>query len=168
MLNDTEGHRRYVTLLNQLGHAGRHGQSARAALDQLSVLRRDRGGIYLIDEPERHLHPALERQALTWLKGLGARSGTQVVIATHSPHLLRVNDASFVRLTRDPKASSDLLEELYRPDQLGPGELEASGGTQAMSGITGSSSGRLSSGPWQRRWQSGVLCRQPSSRWSHR
>lgn len=125
MLDDTEAHRRYITLLNQLSHASRHDPSARATLDQLSALRRDRGGIYLIDAPERHLHPALERQAMTWLKALGARSGAQVVIATHSPHLLRVNDASFVRLTRDLESSHDLLVELYRPDPINPAELDA-------------------------------------------
>lgn len=52
-----------------------------------SASRRRR--LYVLDEPERHLHPSLARQAAAWLRDLSARPYAQVVIATHSPYFLR-------------------------------------------------------------------------------
>jgi predicted ATP-dependent endonuclease of OLD family len=54
--------------------------------------------LYLIDEPEQNLHPALQRQAVQSLRQLAA-AGPNVVAATHSPHFLR-EDAIYVHLDR--------------------------------------------------------------------
>jgi energy-coupling factor transporter ATP-binding protein EcfA2 len=40
--------------------------------------------VYLIDEPEQHLHPALERRAARWLSTAMSQWGAQCVIATHA------------------------------------------------------------------------------------
>lgn len=45
-----------------------------------------RGGILLIDEPEMHLHPALQRSLFTVLESVAERA--QVWIVTHSPKLV--------------------------------------------------------------------------------
>ncbi len=40
--------------------------------------------VYLVDEPEQHLHPALERRAARWLSTAMSQWGAQCVIATHA------------------------------------------------------------------------------------
>jgi AAA domain, putative AbiEii toxin, Type IV TA system len=40
--------------------------------------------VYLLDEPEQHLHPALERRAARWLSTAMSQWGAQCVIATHA------------------------------------------------------------------------------------
>jgi hypothetical protein len=58
-------------------------------LADLVVEHDTRSRVYVIDEPEQHLHPALERLAATWMTKFAARPATQVVVATHSPRFLR-------------------------------------------------------------------------------
>jgi hypothetical protein len=53
-----------------------------------AVLREARGSIYLLDEPERHLHPRLQREAARHLESLVERSRSQALIVTHSPAFL--------------------------------------------------------------------------------
>jgi len=40
--------------------------------------------VYLIDEPEQRLHPALQRRAAAWLASFMDQQGTQCILATHS------------------------------------------------------------------------------------
>jgi AAA domain, putative AbiEii toxin, Type IV TA system len=40
--------------------------------------------VYLLDEPEQHLHPGLERRAASWLSTAMSQWGAQCVIATHA------------------------------------------------------------------------------------
>jgi hypothetical protein len=62
-----------------------------SAVDSATVAGRTR--LYIIDEPERHLHPALARKAARWLQELSSKHATQVVTATHSPLFLRLAGA---------------------------------------------------------------------------
>jgi predicted ATP-dependent endonuclease of OLD family len=43
----------------------------------------------LVDEPERHLHPQLQRVVARWLQDLVLKRSSQVIVATHSPYFLR-------------------------------------------------------------------------------
>ena len=59
-------------------------------LDQFMALRESGHRLYLIDEPEQHLHPRVQRTAARWLVGSGTAGASQALVATHSPHYLRI------------------------------------------------------------------------------
>lgn len=44
--------------------------------------------LFLIDEPEQHLHPDLQSRILGYLRDQAAAYGTQFIVATHSPTLV--------------------------------------------------------------------------------
>jgi AAA domain, putative AbiEii toxin, Type IV TA system len=49
-----------------------------------NVLGALRTRLYLLDEPEQRLHPALARRAARWLAGLMSEWGSQCILATHT------------------------------------------------------------------------------------
>lgn len=61
---------------------------------------RSRGGILLIDEPELHLHPALQRSLFAQLEEVADRA--QVWIVTHSPRLVTAASLPAVLHARAP------------------------------------------------------------------
>ena len=75
----------------------------------------DAPGVYVIDEPEAHLHPAAIASVRAWLEEL-ARTATAVLAATHSPMLLDTDSHLTTRVLV----------------QRGDGETEL----QALTGIT--------------------------------
>lgn len=60
--------------------------------------------VLLFDEPDAHLHPALQDQLIANLKSLAASGGKQVLIATHSSEILRSAEPSIVLGVRQGKA----------------------------------------------------------------
>jgi putative AbiEii toxin of type IV toxin-antitoxin system len=76
---------------------------ARAGTDRFEMAANARGHCYLLDEPERHLHPAVARKAARWLRGvMASRPDTQCVLTTHSvPFVDLGDDASYNYLWRD-------------------------------------------------------------------
>jgi hypothetical protein len=65
--------------------------------------------LYLIDEPERHLNPRLQRAAASWLVDLVSTRGSQAVVATHSPAFLNIGaNSHFVEVRRPPAGHSQL------------------------------------------------------------
>lgn len=71
------------------------------ALALLYFLRRvnSRGGVLLVDEPEQHLHPALQASFFTTALGLTERA--QLLIVTHSPKLLALAPSSALLRIQD-------------------------------------------------------------------
>jgi hypothetical protein len=58
--------------------------------------------LYLLDEPERHLNPRLQRAAAQWLVDLLETRGSQGLIATHAHAFLSVGSGpSFVEVRRE-------------------------------------------------------------------
>jgi predicted ATPase len=45
--------------------------------------------VLLLDEPDAHLHPALQSQLVTSLEDIAERTGKQILVATHSAEILR-------------------------------------------------------------------------------
>lgn len=74
--------------------------------------------VVLIDEPERHLHPRLQREAASWLQRLVIDSATPCVAASHSHAFLSLaTPASFVHVSRN--------ETQVVVERLDPGQLDA-------------------------------------------
>lgn len=78
------------------------------------------GDVLIIEEPESHLHPAMQAVFARELARL-ARSGIRVVVTTHSEWLLD-QFANLVRLSALPKDERKGIpgaDEALRPDQFG-------------------------------------------------
>jgi energy-coupling factor transporter ATP-binding protein EcfA2 len=78
--------------------------------------------LLLVEEPEVHLHPALELTMLRYLKSASSRA--QVFVATHSTNFLDTSEMRNVYLTRrDPWVTVTLLDseraETAIPEELG-------------------------------------------------
>lgn len=82
------------SLINRLEAAGAvvtiGGDPADAAeaAAELAERRELRNRVYVIDEPERHLHPRLEREAARWLGSLAGATNARVLLTSHSPRFL--------------------------------------------------------------------------------
>jgi energy-coupling factor transporter ATP-binding protein EcfA2 len=73
--------------------------------------------LYLVDEPERHLNPRLQRSAAKWLIDLLRTRGAQGVIATHSAAFLNIGqESTFVELRRSNSKTSEL--QPFTPEDL--------------------------------------------------
>lgn len=105
----------YRPLSNRYGggrslHRQSHGEAMLALLNN----RLGGGGVYLLDEPETALSPLRQMALLSVMHRL-ARSGSQVIIATHSPILLAYPGARIYRFDEDGIAETEYEEtDAYR------------------------------------------------------
>lgn len=76
---------------------------------------------FLVDEPERHLHPNLQREAALWLRDLIRSRDTPCLVATHrTPFLALPTDSRlplYVYVTREERG---ILCEPFDADELRP------------------------------------------------
>jgi ABC-type branched-subunit amino acid transport system ATPase component len=54
----------------------------------LSLMLTQRGSVLLVDEPDAHLHLILQKSIYTELKALAVRTGSQLMVATHSEKII--------------------------------------------------------------------------------
>ncbi len=87
-------------LINSYGGVSLHEQSHGESFLALLVHRFGPSGLYLLDEPEAALSPQGAMAALARIHHL-AEQGSQFVIATHSPILLAVPDATILQIDDD-------------------------------------------------------------------
>lgn len=64
------------------------------------MVPRETANIYVLDEPERHLHPSVARAAAGWLRTLIADGTSQVLLASHAAAFLDYDDAAIVNYAR--------------------------------------------------------------------
>ena len=94
-------------------------------------LNPNRGAFIAIDEPERGLHPDMIRSVAEMIKS--AAQNSQLIIATHSPHLLNQFDLDDVIVFEKDESNSTLIKKLSDSDfsdydgQLLPGQLWLNG-----------------------------------------
>jgi energy-coupling factor transporter ATP-binding protein EcfA2 len=62
--------------------------------------------LYLIDEPEQRLHPALQRRAARWLRSAMGQWGSQCIMATHSIAFIDLPGAHAYELARERTRST--------------------------------------------------------------
>jgi energy-coupling factor transporter ATP-binding protein EcfA2 len=72
--------------------------------EEFRLLRAPKMRLYLIDEPERHLHPVAQREVAEWITQLTTETGApSVALATHAAPFLNlpVEAATYLRVWRD-------------------------------------------------------------------
>lgn len=99
-----------------------NGSGIREALRLILDYEFERPQIMLVEEPEVHLHPALETALMEYLKGISAEC--QIFLTTHSTNFLDVGDLRNVYMIRkDPGTQIQLLDvtaaEEAIPQELG-------------------------------------------------
>lgn len=94
-------------------------------------LNPNKGSFIAIDEPERGLHPDMIRSVAEMIKS--AAKNSQLIIATHSPHLLNQFELDDVIVFEKDETNSTLIKKLSDSDfsdydgQLLPGQLWLNG-----------------------------------------
>ncbi len=76
--------------------SGSHGEGFIRVFEE----RMSRQGIYLMDEPESALSPKRQLELLKFLVKVQQDETAQVIMATHSPLLMAVPDATLLKVTR--------------------------------------------------------------------
>ena len=82
------------------GGRGLHEQSHGQSFFALLINRLHGNGFYIFDEPEAALSPQKQMSALTLIEGL-VQSGSQLVIATHSPIIMAYPDSFIYELSEE-------------------------------------------------------------------
>jgi predicted ATPase len=82
------------------GGRGLHEQSHGQSFFALLINRLHGDGFYIFDEPEAALSPQKQMSALTLIDGL-VQSGSQLVIATHSPIIMAYPESYIYELSED-------------------------------------------------------------------
>lgn len=81
------------------GNVSLHEQSHGESFWSLFMERFRGNGLYILDEPEAALSPSRQMAMLVRLHDL-VRTGSQFIIATHSPILMAYPDAKILQLTK--------------------------------------------------------------------
>ena len=93
-----------------------------------------RPSVLIVEEPERGVHPGRLKEIVTWLRTMTesspGRSGTQVILTTHSPYLLDCCKPEEVLIFHRPEGAGTRVQQMSKVKnvnkllaQLQPGEL---------------------------------------------
>jgi ABC-type multidrug transport system ATPase subunit len=77
--------------------------------------------VLLLDEPDAHLHPSNQQLILSVLKSIAKNTGTKIIIATHSRHLINAvpEDARIVWLENGVVKSDGNVDKIKLLNELG-------------------------------------------------
>lgn len=70
--------------------------------------------VFIIDEPELHLHPDLQAKILTYIRGLSLKSNIQFILSTHSPTILdqAMDEELYLLSPRNDETSTNQLKKV--------------------------------------------------------
>ena len=69
--------------------------------------------VILIDEPELSLHPSWQNKVLKIYENFAKRNNCQIIIATHSPHIIASADNKYIRfLEKDEKGNITVINDI--------------------------------------------------------
>jgi predicted ATP-binding protein involved in virulence len=76
--------------------------------------RKIKNKIILIDEPELSLHPSWQNRVLKIYKNFAIKNNCQIIIATHSPHIIGSAKAKYIRLLKKEDDRVIAIENIDR------------------------------------------------------
>ena len=68
--------------------------------------------IILIDEPELSLHPIWQEKVLGIYKAFAKCNNNQIIIATHSPHIIGSADNKYIRILREINGKIEVINDV--------------------------------------------------------
>ena len=68
--------------------------------------------IILIDEPELSLHPIWQEKVLGIYKAFAKHNNNQIIIATHSPHIIGSADNKYIRILREINGKIEVINDV--------------------------------------------------------
>jgi putative ATP-dependent endonuclease of the OLD family len=98
-----------------------NGSGIREALRLILDVTFEQPQIFLVEEPEVHLHPALETSVMRFLKQISAER--QVFLSTHSTNFLDTGDMENVYLVEKKESTQVRQLDLYEAERALPIEL---------------------------------------------
>jgi len=72
-------------------------------------LKEIKDSVILIDEPELSLHPAWQNRVLTLYENFAKENNCQIIIATHSPHIIGSAKNEWIRILTEDGVINDVL-----------------------------------------------------------
>jgi predicted ATP-binding protein involved in virulence len=68
--------------------------------------------VILIDEPELSLHPAWQNRVLKLYENFANKNNCQIIIATHSPHIIGSAKSEYIRLLVEEDSKIEVIDNL--------------------------------------------------------
>lgn len=78
----------------------------------LKEIEKEKVNIFIIEEPEAHMHPQMQRVFSEYLKGYYSKSDFQGLVTTHSSEVVRVADLNCIRVIREKEMFTSNLYDL--------------------------------------------------------
>jgi len=72
-------------------------------------LKKIKDSVILIDEPELSLHPAWQNRVLKLYENFAKENNCQIIIATHSPHIIGSAKNEYIRILTEEGVINDVL-----------------------------------------------------------
>lgn len=77
-------------------------------------LKKIKDKVILIDEPELSLHPSWQNRILKLYEDFAEKNGCQIIIATHSPHIIGSAKSEYIKLLVEKENKIEVVDNLDR------------------------------------------------------
>lgn len=116
----SSGEKSIMTLFLPLLEANIHELLSKYASGIQTPVSPKQDRVFIVDEPELHLHPELQARILSYLREVAQAGGTQFILATHSPTILdqAFDDELYFLRMRDDVGSNQLIKVASNIEKL--------------------------------------------------